>query len=85
MQEKQREFETERRKHLNTILELKGNIRVFCRVRPLLGGEIEKFGRDMKHLVVAGENAVDVVKSAGSLEIEIVLTGATVAQLIDST
>jgi hypothetical protein len=23
----------------NTILELKGNIRVFCRVRPQLGGE----------------------------------------------
>ncbi|XP_063414938.1 carboxy-terminal kinesin 2-like [Mytilus trossulus] len=31
--------ETERRKYHNRIQELKGNIRVFCRVRPLLGTE----------------------------------------------
>lgn len=34
-----REHETMRRKLHNTIQELKGNIRVFCRVRPLIGEE----------------------------------------------
>jgi kinesin family member C1 len=33
--------ENERRKLHNTLQELKGNIRVFCRVRPLLGKEID--------------------------------------------
>ncbi|KAK3596665.1 hypothetical protein CHS0354_038897 [Potamilus streckersoni] len=36
---KLREHETERRKLHNSIQELKGNIRVFCRVRPLIGDE----------------------------------------------
>ncbi|KAJ8299194.1 hypothetical protein KUTeg_023254 [Tegillarca granosa] len=39
-----REHETTRRKLHNTIQELKGNIRVFCRVRPLLGDE--RLGND---------------------------------------
>ncbi|XP_005102127.1 carboxy-terminal kinesin 2 isoform X2 [Aplysia californica] len=39
-QEKERNHETERRKLHNTIQELKGNIRVFCRIRPLLGDEL---------------------------------------------
>ncbi|XP_029023608.1 kinesin-like protein KIFC1 isoform X2 [Betta splendens] len=34
--------EMERRQLHNTIQELKGNIRVFCRVRPLLGGGLSK-------------------------------------------
>ncbi|CAL1537426.1 unnamed protein product, partial [Lymnaea stagnalis] len=37
--QKERLHETERRKLHNTIQELKGNIRVFCRVRPLLETE----------------------------------------------
>lgn len=37
---KEQEHETMRRKLHNTIQELKGNIRVFCRVRPLLGEEL---------------------------------------------
>jgi kinesin family protein C1 len=50
----------------NTILELKGNIRVFCRVRPLLGSEIEKFDPDMKHITVSGDKALDIVKPTGA-------------------
>ncbi|GAB7349771.1 hypothetical protein MBLNU459_g0494t2 [Dothideomycetes sp. NU459] len=38
-QEKLRQEETLRRKLHNQVQELKGNIRVFCRVRPTLGGE----------------------------------------------
>ncbi len=37
LDDKVRQGETIRRKLHNAILELKGNIRVFCRVRPLLG------------------------------------------------
>merc|ERR1711962_381323 len=39
---KERGYETERRQLHNTIQELKGNIRVFCRVRPLLDGGVSK-------------------------------------------
>jgi kinesin family protein C1 len=39
LEAKAREHEMMRRKLHNTIQELKGNIRVFCRVRPLLGEE----------------------------------------------
>ena len=49
---KQRSYETERRQLHNTIQELKGNIRVFCRIRPLLGAEIEKHGGQFNHIVV---------------------------------
>ncbi|KAI8813311.1 KIFC1-like kinesin [Cladochytrium replicatum] len=40
LESKVREEETIRRKLHNTIQELKGNIRVFCRVRPLLSAEM---------------------------------------------
>ena len=49
---KQRSYETERRQLHNTIQELKGNIRVFCRIRPLLGAEIEKHGGQFNHIIV---------------------------------
>ncbi|KAK9765143.1 kinesin-like nuclear fusion protein [Basidiobolus ranarum] len=42
-----REEETQRRKLHNTIQELKGNIRVFCKVRPLLGAELSD---NMSHI-----------------------------------
>ena len=42
-------FETERRRLHNTIQELKGNIRVFCRVRPLLLQE-EEMAHTMEHI-----------------------------------
>ncbi|OWF50540.1 carboxy-terminal kinesin 2-like [Mizuhopecten yessoensis] len=45
-----REHETARRKLHNTIQELKGNIRVFCRVRPLLGDECLGNNGDVQHM-----------------------------------
>jgi kinesin family protein C1 len=39
------ESETIRRKLHNTILELKGNIRVFCRVRPVLSSDLPSSAR----------------------------------------
>ena len=60
-QEKLRQEETLRRKLHNQVQELKGNIRVFCRVRPALGAEEEpakiKFPdveTDSKEVVVQG-------------------------------
>ncbi|KAI8825903.1 P-loop containing nucleoside triphosphate hydrolase protein [Fimicolochytrium jonesii] len=44
---KVREEETIRRKLHNTVQELKGNIRVFCRVRPPLPAEIEEKKEDV--------------------------------------
>ena len=41
MEQKLRDSEASRRKLHNAVLELKGNVRVFCRVRPLSTSEIE--------------------------------------------
>lgn len=46
--------EMERRKLHNTIQELKGNIRVFCRVRPLVGGGLSK------HIQLAADDKTSV-------------------------
>ena len=61
-QEKQRAFETERRVLFNTIQELKGNIRVFCRIRPLIGQEIEKNDGEIKHITVGSDKSLDIYK-----------------------
>ncbi|XP_045175313.2 carboxy-terminal kinesin 2-like isoform X2 [Mercenaria mercenaria] len=45
-----REHETVRRKLHNTIQELKGNIRVFCRVRPLIGEELLGNDGEIQHM-----------------------------------
>lgn len=47
--------ETIRRKLHNTVQELKGNIRVFCRIRPLMPAEIPKgstFEDEMRHFTI---------------------------------
>lgn len=65
-QENERAFETERRRLHNTIQELKGNIRVFCRVRPLLKGEIEKVGPNIRHIEFVSENSLELKRIADS-------------------
>jgi len=63
---KERGYETERRKLHNTIQELKGNIRVFCRVRPLLGAEVEQFGTKPRHLTFHNDKMLDITRAADS-------------------
>ena len=60
-QEKQRAYETERRQLHNAIQELKGNIRVFCRIRPLLGAEVEKYGQ-ISHIALEGDKSLEITK-----------------------
>lgn len=62
-QEKQRCNETERRKLHNTIQELKGNIRVFCRIRPLLRSE-DFAGNRIRHISVTGDKSLEISKAA---------------------
>ena len=47
---KEARAEEERRKRHNTIQESKGNIRVFCRIRPLLGEEKETEGDPIRYI-----------------------------------
>ncbi|KAI9332153.1 KIFC1-like kinesin [Zopfochytrium polystomum] len=75
LDEKLREEESTRRKLHNTIQELKGNIRVFCRVRPLLEAERSDSEKQTPPLVfnpsdektitvnVVAENGTTIVKS----------------------
>merc|ERR1712142_433164 len=56
--------ESERRKLHNAVQELKGNIRVFCRLRPMLEDERSKCGgRDAEHINILSENNVELVKT----------------------
>lgn len=64
--EKQRAYETERRQLHNTIQELKGNIRVFCRVRPLVGAEVEKYDGQIKHIGVGDDKSLEILRPADS-------------------
>ena len=65
------EGETLRRRLHNTLQELKGNIRVFCRVRPPAAGEADEAapGRPVLAFPAAGELAgrgLELVQPAGS-------------------
>ena len=62
MMEKMRWGETERRRLHNMVLELKGNIRVFCRMRPLLGEERQAAGGDIKHVKIISEKNMELMK-----------------------
>ena len=69
-QEKQSAYEMERRKLHNTILELKGNIRVFCRVRPLLPEDDKKcdsksLNCHIRHITFTGDKALEILRNAG--------------------
>ena len=73
-QEKQRAYETERRKLHNTILELKGNIRVFCRVRPLLPEDAKKcdsksLNCHIRHITFTGDKALEILRNAGKQKV----------------
>jgi len=63
MMSKLRWEETERRKLHNMVQELKGNIRVFCRMRPLLGDE-KVNGDDPKHVNFTSEKSMELSKNA---------------------
>ena len=62
MMEKLRWGETERRRLHNVVQELKGNIRVFCRMRPLIGEEQDNAGEDIKHVKITSEKNMEIVK-----------------------
>jgi kinesin family protein C1 len=62
LESKLRTDEGLRKKLHNTILELKGNIRVFCRVRPFLKDEVN----GGEHIMYKEANAIELVQSNDS-------------------
>lgn len=65
MQAKLRWEESERRKLHNLVQELKGNIRVFCRLRPLLGEEKEAID-EIRHVNIQSEKNLELIKTVDS-------------------
>jgi len=53
--------ETERRRLHNVIQELKGNIRVFCRVRPFLPRELKDGNHEANHITYDQDDATKIV------------------------
>ncbi|XP_052097936.1 carboxy-terminal kinesin 2-like [Mytilus californianus] len=66
-----RTFETERKTSHNHIQELKGNIRVFCRVRPLLDHDKRGNNCNINHISFPEPNKIDVVKTSNAISNEI--------------
>lgn len=64
MEDKITEGETARRLLHNQVQELKGNIRVFCRVRPLLPAEVERNGDStvIHHINILDEKMLELFK-----------------------
>jgi kinesin family protein C1 len=60
LESKLQQEETIRRQLHNTIQELKGNIRVFCRIRPLLENEKEE-GESYQHLTFCSEDEASII------------------------
>ena len=47
-------------------LSFQGNIRVFCRIRPLLGEEVNKApGGEIKHIDLHDEKSMSLIRSVG--------------------
>ncbi|XP_046397378.1 carboxy-terminal kinesin 2-like [Ischnura elegans] len=61
LQEKVKTLDEARKTMHNSLMELKGNIRVFCRVRPLLPAEKAK-NDSTEHISIANEKSIDVYK-----------------------
>ena len=59
---KMRREESERRKLHNMMQELKGNIRVFCRVRPLVGDE-QQAGTEVRHISIQEDGGLELYKT----------------------
>ena len=66
--------ETERRRLHNVIQELKGNIRVFCRMRPLLEEELGD-GEDIPHIHIRDETSLELNKSKDATTVSTVAGG----------